>query len=63
MSIEYHIAQSNNKLNVHFRKWETIRNALNPSISEHIRAHLNFDDGYQYDVRDFVYLFGIITLY
>ena len=30
MSIEYHIAQSNNKLNVHFKKWETIRNALNP---------------------------------
>ena len=31
MSIEYHIAQSNNKLNVHFKKWETIKNALNPS--------------------------------
>ena len=30
MSIGYHIAQSNNKLNVHFKKWETIRNALNP---------------------------------
>ena len=30
MSIEYHIAQSNNKLNVHFKKWETIKNALNP---------------------------------
>ena len=63
MSIEYYTAQNNNKLNVHLKKWETIKNGLNPSSSEHIRAHFSFNDDYQYEVHDFVYLFGIITLY